>query len=182
MIELVASSPEFAESWLRWRSEPNAVRFNPMQVTDLEALRKRMIDFSSDLSKLIENGTHIFFIRAAKEPVGVVTVRNVSLSMKYAEIGYSLSQAHQNQGIGTKAVAALVEKVFAETDLRRLTAYIAEDNIASRRVVEKVGFKLEGLFREHFLINEIPTNEAVYGILRSDLVLPPAAPRAEIDE
>ena len=105
----------------------------------------------------------------------------VASSPEYAEIGYAISGAHQNLGIATKAVTALVEKVFRETDLRRMVAYIAEENVASKRVVEKVGFKHEGLLREHFLINGIPTNEALYGLLRSDLGILPAAPRVETE-
>jgi catechol 2,3-dioxygenase-like lactoylglutathione lyase family enzyme len=52
--------------------------------------------------------------------------------------------------------------------LRRLVAYVAEGNIASRRILEKVGFIQEGICREHYLINGIPTNEVLYGLLRSD--------------
>ncbi len=47
-------------------------------------------------------------------------------------------------------------------------AYVAEDNIPSRKLLEKVGFQQEGICREHYIINGKPTNEILYGILRSE--------------
>lgn len=87
-----------------------------------------------------------------------------------AEIGYDVSQELQGKGIGTAALKLFVDKIFSSTPLRRLMAYVAVDNIASRRILEKVGFKQEGLLREHYLINGIPTDEVVYGLLRSDFL------------
>jgi predicted enzyme related to lactoylglutathione lyase len=89
--------------------------------------------------------------------------------MRYGEIAYEVGEVYHGRGIGTKAVRKFVDKVFAETALRRIVAYVAEDNKASRRLLEKIGFVQEGICREHYIINGIPTNEVLYGILRSDL-------------
>lgn len=53
--------------------------------------------------------------------------------------------------------------------MRKILAYVAEDNLASRRLMQKAGFVQEGFCREHYIINGKPTNEILYGILRSDL-------------
>ena len=70
--------------------------------------------------------------------------------------------------IGTRAVNLFVSKILLETEIRRLFAYVAEDNVPSRKLLEKVGFIQEGICREHYIINGIPTNEVLYGCLRSD--------------
>jgi RimJ/RimL family protein N-acetyltransferase len=44
-----------------------------------------------------------------------------------------------------------------------------ENNLASRRVLEKVGYVDEGCLREQFLVNGLPANEIFYGILRREL-------------
>lgn len=174
-MEIVPTSPKHAELWHQWRGEPDARRFNPMMVTDLAGLRERMKTMSSDLSDLKGAREFHFFIRAklhdgnADVLVGTLSLRNVDHTMLFAEIGYGIGHDFQGRGYATSAVGAFVRKIFDETSLRRLIAHVAEGNVASRRVLEKVGFIQEGICREHFLINGTPTNEVLYGILRSDL-------------
>lgn len=168
MIDLVKSSPEYAELWHRWRSEPSMVRYNPLAQTRLEDLRIRMAKVSSDLSNLKNSEEFQFFIRFQEQLVGTLSLKNISHMMMYGEIGYDVGESFQGKGIGTRAVSLFVEKIFAETPLRRLIAYVAEGNLASRRLLEKVGFLQEGICREHFIINGKPTDEIMFGILRSE--------------
>jgi RimJ/RimL family protein N-acetyltransferase len=58
------------------------------------------------------------------------------------EIGYALAPSAQGQGIGTAAVAALVSRLAAMPGIRRLTAVTGADNTASRRLLERLGFRL----------------------------------------
>lgn len=86
-----------------------------------------------------------------------------------AEIGYWLARPFWGRGLMTNAVGAFVRYAFRELELRRLTAHVFEQNLASARVLEKNGFKLEGHLREHFLKEGKPLNARVYGLLREDL-------------
>jgi ribosomal-protein-alanine N-acetyltransferase len=90
--------------------------------------------------------------------------------MGYGEIGYGLAESHQGKGIATAAVRLLVEKIFRKTNLRRLLAYVHEENIASCRVLEKLGFQEEGVLREHYVINGTAVNEILYGLLKREWV------------
>jgi ribosomal-protein-alanine N-acetyltransferase len=65
-----------------------------------------------------------------------------------AEIGYVLAQHAWGSGFATEAVRAVVGHVFRTTDINRLEAYTYPENVASVRVLEKTGFRLEGLMRE----------------------------------
>ncbi len=85
-----------------------------------------------------------------------------------SEIGYDVGQEFQGRGIGTEAIIHLVAKIFTETSIRRLLAYVAEGNVPSRKLLERVGFQQEGIFREHFIINGKATDEVIYGVLGSD--------------
>jgi RimJ/RimL family protein N-acetyltransferase/catechol 2,3-dioxygenase-like lactoylglutathione lyase family enzyme len=168
MIELVASSPEYAELWLQWRSEPSTLRYNPLSPLALEDLRQRMTEMRSNLADLKCANEFHFFIRSSEQLVGTATLKNISHMMMSGEIGYGLGQDFQGQGIGTIAVQQFVDKIFAETQLRRLYAYVAADNWPSRRLLERIGFHLEGVCRQHFVIQGRPTDEVLYGLLRSD--------------
>lgn len=168
-LQLIPSGPEFAEHWQTWRNEATTQRFNPVMPLSIEELRTRMKQMSSDLSDLKAAEEFQFILECGGEPVGTFTLKGISHMMQYAEIGYGITEKLQGKGIGSRALRMFVDKVFAETSLRRLYANVAEDNLASRRVLEKNGFQQEGILREHYMIHGKPTNEVVYGLLRSEL-------------
>ena len=60
------------------------------------------------------------------------------------EIGYSLAPSARGQGVGTAVVAALVKRLAAVPGIRRLTAVTDAQNTASRRLLERQGFRLTG--------------------------------------
>jgi GNAT superfamily N-acetyltransferase len=60
------------------------------------------------------------------------------------EIGYSLAPSARGQGIGSAAVAAFVGRLAAVPGIRRITAVTAAQNTASRRLLERQGFRIMG--------------------------------------
>lgn len=102
--------------------------------------------------------------------LGHVTLQNINRLMRTVEIGYGVSAQSRGRGIATSAVRMVCRNVFESTDMRKLIAFVHEGNLASRKVLDRVGFNQEGLLREHYLVNGEPVNEVIYGLLRSDLV------------
>lgn len=168
MIRLVPTDIVHADLWHKWRSQPSTVRFNPVINTHVDGLKERMSIMSSDLSNLQAAEVFQFFIKCDDNLVGSVSLKGISHMMGYGEIGYDVGEEFQRRGIGKEAVAQFVSLIFTKTALRRLFAYVAEDNVASRKLLTGVGFRQEGVFREHYIINGEPTNEVVYGLLRSE--------------
>ena len=66
-----------------------------------------------------------------------------------AEFGYWLAQNYWGRGIMTKAVRLMVNHCFKNLNLKRVYAYTFADNKQSARVLEKNGFKKEGLIEKH---------------------------------
>jgi len=66
-----------------------------------------------------------------------------------ASIGYELARPFWRQGIMTEALTALLAFGFGEMGLNRIDAVIMPDNIASVRLLEKLGFCNEGLLRKY---------------------------------
>lgn len=87
---------------------------------------------------------------------------------KKAEIGFILTKEYWNQGIMSEAVKKLIQFGFEEMELNRIEARCHENNIASARVMEKVGMKLEGLAREALFVKGDYWNLKQYAILRQD--------------
>ena len=86
--------------------------------------------------------------------IGRIGLANWSREHHRAEIGYDIARAYWRQGIGTEAVAAVVRYAFEELHLHRLEAFPTLDNVASVRLLEKLGFVHEGTARQVLLMDD----------------------------
>ncbi len=87
---------------------------------------------------------------------------------KSAELGYWLGESYWGRGIATAAVRAMVQHAFSELGLHRVSARIFADNAASRRVLEKAGFALEGAARQAVEKNGRLLDVLNFGILAGE--------------
>lgn len=167
-VRLVAPHARYAPLWLRWRAEAATQRFNPLYPLPVEALAERLAYHGA--ADLRDRSRYEFrwMVASGEEIVGTVSVSNVSWGMGYAEIGYMLAESHHGRGLGTRAVALLVDMLFVETELERLYALVAAENTPSRRLLERLGFAREGLMREHYVIQGERVDEIIYGLLRRE--------------
>lgn len=78
------------------------------------------------------------------------------------ELGYWLGETHWGKGIATMVVDQLKHIAFTEYDLRRLYAPVAGKNTASMKVLEKNGFVLEGIFKNHLYLRGHFYDEYIY--------------------
>ncbi len=106
-------------------------------------------DFISKQSTVSGRQTEklVWAIEAGGQSVGGIDLRGIVLGHK-ARFGYWLAKEHWGQGIMTEAVALVSQYASKKLRLRRLDAEVIVGNLASRRVLEKNGFKLEGLMRK----------------------------------
>lgn len=167
-LQLIPAKPEYAEAFFRWRSESATVRYNPLANIDLETCRESLRNVASNLEEVWTRPNFRWFIEREHKLVGTVALSNINRMMLTAEIGYIIGEDFFGQGIGTRAVTQFVEKIFQETELRKLFALVHESNIASCKLLERLGFQKEGVLRDHYLVNNLPTNEVFYGLLRRE--------------
>jgi [ribosomal protein S5]-alanine N-acetyltransferase len=169
-LGFISSDPNLAEFFYKNRQDPVTIRYNPLTPSTVDELRVRLTKACSDLSKFAESESFLWFINCDNETVGSVSLHSIDKKMLTAEIGYTLAASARGRGIATWAVRELTKNVFTQTPIRKLTAYVHEENIASYRVLEKSGYKREGFLREHFLVNGSPVNEILFGILRREFL------------
>ncbi|KAM1994723.1 hypothetical protein ACFX16_010883 [Malus domestica] len=91
-----------------------------------------------------------------------------------ADMGYALAARYWGQGITAKAVRIALSQVFKDyPDLVRLQSFVAVENKASQRVLEKVGFQREGVLRKYLYlkgdIKDMTPTASVAGVLDSAL-------------
>ncbi len=168
-IEFVKSDPKFAENFWEWRQDPQTIKYNPLALSNIDALRKRLSSSESDLTEFEKSDSFLWFIKFNNELAGQVNLSNINRMMLTAEIGYTIAPFVRSKGVATAAVLLLTKNAFNQTPLRKLIAFVHDENTPSKRVLEKVGYKQEGLLRDHYLVNGIPANEAIFGILKKEI-------------
>ena len=85
-----------------------------------------------------------------------------------AEIGYAISRKYWRQGYMSEAVNAIIKFGFQTMNLNRIEARCDVENIASARVMEKVGMQFEGILRQHIFTKGKYCDLKIYSILRQD--------------
>ncbi len=100
--------------------------------------------------------------------IGNCGIRKASAEAREADIGYELAPEHWGWGYATEAARAIVHFGFTELKLHRITAWCIADNVASARVLEKTGLKLEGRLREKEYFKDRWWDTLLYAILADE--------------
>ena len=89
-------------------------------------------------------------------------------SARSAQVGYWIDEAFAGRGVTPTALAMAVDHCFFVIGLHRLEATIRPENHASRRVVEKLGFREEGLRRRSLHIDGAWRDHLCYALTAED--------------
>ena len=100
--------------------------------------------------------------------IGTTTLFSLSGPHKRAEIGYSLLPARQGQGLATEALRTVLGHAFGPLGLERIEADVDPRNEASWRLLEKLGFRREGLLRNRWRVDGEVCDSFLYGLLREE--------------
>ncbi len=111
----------------------------------------------------------LLFRRSDGALLGAITLDNIRRGPAQAgTFGYWIGQPHARQGYMREAVQALVHHAFAVLDLSRIEAACLPENVGSRGLLEKSGFKYEGVAQSYLQINGRWRNHVLYANLRGD--------------
>jgi [ribosomal protein S5]-alanine N-acetyltransferase len=115
------------------------------------------------------NPPRFFAITIDKQIVGSIgIVSKTDIYRKNFEIGYFISEKFWRKGIATKAIKVATSYAFRDFDIVRIYAEPFSDNIASRRALEKAGFRLEATLKNYVIKNGIIKDSCIYSVLRED--------------
>ena len=100
--------------------------------------------------------------------LGWCTFNSWNPDFRSASLGYCLGEAAWGQGYATEATGAVLTWAFDTLDINRVQAEADTRNAASARVLEKLGFMLEGTLREDCVVNGVVSDSWVFGLLRRE--------------
>ncbi|MBW3012671.1 GNAT family N-acetyltransferase [Candidatus Woesearchaeota archaeon] len=109
---------------------------------------------------------HMFAILVDGEYAGVTVLENPTVSKKCYELGYVVCRRFWKKGVATKAVKLMVGHGFKKMKIKKIWAGVLSNNPASKKVLEKCGFKLEGRLRMHTYKNGKYFDDLIYGLIR----------------
>jgi ribosomal-protein-serine acetyltransferase len=100
--------------------------------------------------------------------VGIVGFHAVDWVNRSTSLGYWLAEASQGRGTMTEAVRLLTDHALRDWSLHRVEIQVAPENLPSRAIPERLGFREEGRLREAERVGDRYLDSIVYGMLAPD--------------
>lgn len=124
-------------------------------------------EFIAAMRSADQTKTFAFAIEADHVLAGSIGVfRGENIHFRTAEMGYYIGEPYWGRGLGTSAVRQTCEYIFAHTDIIRIFAEPFAYNTASCRVLEKAGFRLEGILRGNAVKNGKVLDMKLYALVK----------------
>lgn len=107
-------------------------------------------------------------LKEQDELIGAVELNIRSAANKSGEIGYIVNPDYWGKGVATEAASLIIGFGFNELQLHRIYATCAPGNDGSRKVLEKLGMRLEGRMRDHILLKDGWRDSDLFSILAGE--------------
>ena len=134
--------------------------------------RKSFVNRVYWASRSIAQGTALPLFMERREDgrlLGAITLDNIRRGpAQAATIGYWVGEPHAREGYMREALTAMVHHAFEVLDLSRLESACLPENKASRGLLEKCGYKYEGVAQSYLQIDGRWRNHVLYANLRGD--------------
>ena len=131
------------------------------------AYRRRLAIYERE--RELGNAWPFFIFDRDDRLMGGITLSNVRRGVaETGTVGYWIGRPHAGKGLATAAVSVLRRYAFFDLTLHRLEAACVPHNHASRRVLEKSGFRLEGQAMAYLKINGVWADHLLFGLLSEE--------------
>ena len=182
-LTIRAARPDDADAVMAYRNDPDVARYQDWAVPyPLEKVRANIEDDRHVGERPVAGEAWVVAIDLAGTMIGDIYL-GLEDAGAVATIGYTLARAHHGKGYAAEAVGAVIDRLLGERpQVHRINASVDPANVASIRLLESLGFTLEGIARKAALIRGEWLDDARYGLLREErtawLARPTSAPSA----
>ncbi|MDC0713924.1 GNAT family protein [Stigmatella sp. ncwal1] len=166
-VRLVPARAEHLDVWLEIRAGATSRRLLPLEEVPRESLLRRLSESSSDILDL-QATSFRWMVESEGRIIGTVSARELSRFHGRVEVGYMLAEGSLGRGLGTRAVALLLERLYTIPSLHHIWLTTTVANLASQGVARKLGFRLEGVLRGHCIVQGERMDQQVWGLLRPE--------------
>jgi RimJ/RimL family protein N-acetyltransferase len=151
-----------------YTSNPEVWRFLSSEPYTKDDARRYVNDAVSSQERANALFDLAIVLKANDHMIGHMSFRVYNQLYRTREIGWVVSPFFQNQGYATEAAAALLNYGFGSLNLHRVVADCDTRNVASFRVMERLGMRREGHFVKNTLIRGEWQDQYSYAILEEE--------------
>jgi ribosomal-protein-serine acetyltransferase len=155
LAELVRANIHRLKPWMPWATDDYSI---DMAIGFIDRTARA---FS-------ENGRFEALIVTDRRIIGAIGFHNYDTANRSAHVGYWIDKEYEGRGIITKCCVAVIDHLFKVLNLNRVQINCNVENIRSRAIPERLGFKQEGVLREVEWLHDRFGDWAVYAMLRRD--------------
>jgi ribosomal-protein-serine acetyltransferase len=155
VFEVADRNREYLREWLPWVDRTHCAA----EIRDFIAARLEQVEAGQGPNAAIWFDGEI---------VGGIGCHPIDWANAHATVGYWIDAAHQGKGIMTRCCASLVEYLFGELGVHRVTIQCGTGNRKSCAIPERLGFTREGVLREAEWVNDRWLDLIVWGMLAQD--------------
>jgi len=123
----------------------------------------------------------LLVVAATRSPIGWASLRVGEPGRRAAEIGYSIVTAQRGFGYATEAVRSLLSHALATSELQRIEACCVPGNLASRRLLERLGFVQMRVQRHGAVVRGRPVDIVLYDMSRERWLATHGAAEVDVD-
>jgi ribosomal-protein-alanine N-acetyltransferase len=161
-------SMEDRDAIFAWAKDPEVSRYGSWDVHRTPHDTEMFIEACLHQYDADGLGPWVIELRETNEVIGTCGFGYLNRHDRSGSIGYFLARSHWGRGYGTEAVLAVLRFGFGPLALNRIEARCMPENVASERVMRKVGMKFEGLLRQAMLKNKGFHDVKLYARLAED--------------
>lgn len=158
------------EDWAEvheWMRRPEVSRYQPWDVTTEEDTR-RSVQQGVDAWAARPQLVFAYVARMDGATVGTGQLSITNREHRRAEFGYNVDPRAWGRGVATAIGRELLRIGFEEQGMHRIEATCDPRNVASARVLEKLGLRFEGRIRENYLLPDGWRDSDVRGMLATE--------------
>ncbi|WP_117160702.1 GNAT family N-acetyltransferase [Paraliobacillus sp. X-1268] len=152
LYQLINRSRETLGEWLSFPAKTNTVADSHLFI-------------EKSLKNLSENNGYWAGIWYKENIAGSIGYLYMDWRAKKTEIGYWLDDDYIGKGLETLACKQLINHAFNDLQLRKVEINVANKNIKSKAIPERLGFKQEGVIRNYEYLNGEYHDRVIYGML-----------------
>lgn len=154
---LRAFRAEDAGDLFEYLSDPQTYRFEPGEPID----RSEAVNRAGEMA--VSPDFWAVELKSSGKVIGQIYLKQVEpLEILTCELGYILSPTFQRQGYASAAAAALVAHALTAGGMHRVVAHCNPENVPSWKLLEKIGFRREGLLRQNVFFRRDAAGKPVW--------------------
>ncbi len=154
-----------SDDYIKWMNNKKVIKFTEQRF--VKNTKRKIVKFVDEKKKSkIEYLFGIFCVEKKITHIGNIKLGPINNIHKYAEISYIIGNLEfQNKGFATQAIRKILVIAKKKFKLKKIIASVYSSNIASRKVLEKNNFKLEGIVKKKFIFNRKRLDQLIFGKL-----------------